>query len=108
MAEISLAVARAIREIREEWEPRLLLEGETPVDVAAFPFRSLRDLSQQTYPTLSEAMDAFYEARDRQDRIQQKSSAIHRVLKNNIERCEKKLALQRERCWAASAWRNTA
>ena len=96
MAEISLAVARAIREIREEWEPRLLLEGETPVDVAAFPFRSLRDLSQQTYPTLSEAMDAFYEARDRQDRIQQKSSALHRVLKNNIERCEKKLALQRE------------
>ena len=30
------------------------------------------------------------------ERIQQKSAAIHRTLKKNIERCERKLALQRE------------
>ena len=41
-------------------------------------------------------MDAFYRARDRAERIKQKSAALHRVLKNNIERCERKLALQQE------------
>lgn len=96
MEDASRAVARAIGEICREWAPQLLFDGETPVDVTAFPFQSLQHLSSRAYPTLSEAMDAFYEARDRQDRIQQKSSALHRVLKNNIERCEKKLALQRE------------
>ena len=41
-------------------------------------------------------MDAFYRGRDMAERIKQKSAALHRTLKKNVERCERKLALQNE------------
>lgn len=47
-------------------------------------------------PSLSAALDEFYRARDLAERMQQKSAALHRVLKNNLERSEKKLAIQEE------------
>ena len=91
------AVARALAQALREPEPALLLgEDGEPVDVVAFRYLSRAALTVQRFDTLSEAMDAFYRARDRADRIRQKSAALHRVLKNNIERCERKLALQRE------------
>jgi predicted ribosome quality control (RQC) complex YloA/Tae2 family protein len=74
----------------------LLAEDGTALDLVAFPFESREHLEKQRFDTLSQAMDAFFEARDLADRIRQKSSALHRVLGNNIERCEKKLALQLE------------
>ena len=74
----------------------LLAEDGTPLELTAFPYLSLRSLEAQPFPTVSEAMDAYYEARDQSDRIKQKSASLHRVLKNNAERCEKKLALQLE------------
>lgn len=73
-----------------------LSEDGAPLELTAFPFLSLRGLEQRQFPTLSEAMDAFYEARDQSERIKHKSASLHRVLKNNAERCEKKLALQLE------------
>lgn len=66
------------------------------MDVTAFPYESRAALRRVSFPTISEALDEYYRARDRAERIRQKSAAVHRVLKNNIERCEKKLALQKE------------
>jgi len=74
----------------------LVAEDGVPLELTAFPFESLAKLERRPFPTISEAMDAFYEARDQSDRIKQKSASLHRVLKNNVERCEKKLALQLE------------
>jgi len=71
------------------------MDGDS-VDFTAFPYRSRMSLEQERYPSLSEAMDAFFRTRDSIERIKQKSAALHRVLKNNIERCERKLALQHE------------
>ena len=45
---------------------------------------------------ISEALDAFYRTKDMAERIRQKSAALHRALKKNAERCERKLALQQE------------
>ena len=75
-----------------------ILRDETgaPSEVVAFEYRSLAHLTAQPFPTLSEAVDEFYRTRDMNERLQQKSAAIHRTLKKNIERCERKLALQRE------------
>ena len=73
---------------------------ETPIsrrrDFSAFAFLSRPDLAPETYPSLSEAMDAFYRDRDAAARIRQKSAGLHRALKTNAERCERKLALQQE------------
>lgn len=74
----------------------LMDEGGAPVDIVAFEYRSRAHMAAEPYPTISEAADAFYRTRDMNERIQQKSAAIHRTLKKNIERCERKLALQQE------------
>lgn len=69
---------------------------ERPIDFVAFEYTSRAHLRSEHFSTISEAMDCFYRSRDAAERIAQKSAAIHRTLKNNIERCEKKLALQQE------------
>ena len=48
------------------------------------------------YNSMSEVIDAFYSRRDEIDRIRQKSSVITKLLKNNIERCAKKLSIQQK------------
>lgn len=91
------SVVRSLNDFETEYSPRVLIgEDGDPVDIAAFPYRSRSALAVSTFGTLSEALDEYYRTRDRAERIRQKSQAIRRVLKNNIERCEKKLALRQE------------
>jgi len=94
---VCTAVAETLAHLKDAPSPRVLRkpDGGT-VDFAAFPYLSKPDLDAELFPTLSEAMDSFYRTRDVAERIQQKSAALHRVLKTNIERCERKLALQQE------------
>ena len=78
-------------------DPRILTdETGAPADVFAFPYLS-RDLSfQKPYPTLSAALDSCYRSRDARDRLAQRSASMLRMLKGQVERCEKKLAMQEE------------
>lgn len=90
-------IAHTLQNIEAEFAPAVLCAADgAPVDVVAFPYRCRAALTAKRFPTLSEALDDYYQSKDQAERIRQKSSAIHRVLKTNIERCEKKLALQRE------------
>lgn len=91
------SVAETIAHLNDAPKPQILRNADgAAIDFAAFPYHSRVGLQQECYPTLSEAMDSFYRTRDIAERIQQKSAALHKVLKNNIERCERKLALQQE------------
>ena len=74
----------------------VLAEEGAPLDVTPFPYQRYGALARQDFPSLSLAVDQFYRARDLAERIQQKSAALRRVLRSNIARCEKKLALQLE------------
>lgn len=74
----------------------LYAETGQPIDVTPVPYRSRTILRTESFATLSEALDEFYRARDMEERISQKSASIHRVLKTNIERCQRKAALQQE------------
>ena len=66
MACVAPAVARALAEAQSEIAPALLLaENGEPVDVVAFPYFSRASLRCERFETISEAMDAFYRARDR-------------------------------------------
>ena len=94
---VCTAIAAELSAIADQFAPAVLYgEDDRPIDAVAFEYRSRACLRRETFPTLSQAMDEFYRSRDRAERVSQKSAAIHRVLKNNIDRCEKKLALQRE------------
>lgn len=91
------SVESTLSALRTETSPRILCNADgSAVDFSAIPYLSRPSLEAELFPTLSEAMDSFYRTRDVAERIHQKSTAIHRVLKNNIERCERKLALQQE------------
>lgn len=97
MRAVSASVADTLAHLKDEIAPAVLYdEDDSPVDVVAFPYRSRSHLRAVSFATISEAMDEFYRSRDSMERIHQKSATLHRTLKKNIERCEKKLALQQE------------
>lgn len=78
-------------------DPRVLTdERGAPVDILAFPYLSLGTDLQIGYKTLSAAMDACCGVRDDRERLKRRSADMLRILKNNLERCGKKLALQEE------------
>ena len=81
-----------------EMAPPMLLRGEDGIPADVFPhlYLSYPPERQQAMPTLSAALDAFYDGRDRRDRMQQRSASLRKLLKTHIERNEKKLALQLE------------
>lgn len=94
---VAVSVAENLHALPRQLAPAVLYgEDGRPADAVAFPYLSRASLRSEAYPSISEAMDAFYRSRDQAERILQKSAAIHRTLKNNIERCERKLALQQD------------
>ncbi|MBO4471052.1 MAG: NFACT family protein [Clostridia bacterium] len=78
-------------------DPRVLFgeNGETE-DVFPFPYLSRRTDSQRAYKTLSEALEVYFGTRDARDRLNQKSASMVRMLKGQLDRCQRKLALQEE------------
>ena len=79
-------------------QPPILLKDESGLPADVFPYLYLSYPAQQQKPmtSLSQALDAFYDGRDRQNRMQQRSASLRKLIKTHIERSEKKLALQEE------------
>ena len=85
------------RRMPEMVSPRVeYAESGEAEEVYPFPYLSGDPDRQREYPTVSRALEAYYGTRDQQDRLRQKSASMVRLLKTQIERCEKKLALQEE------------
>ena len=92
---IAQAVVSFLAKMPSLTAPQLVLDEEgKAVDVTPFEYLTRRHMINRPMRSISEAMESYCRTRDQADRIHQKSSALHRVLKNNIERCEKKLGLQ--------------
>lgn len=76
--------------------PAVYEEDGEVTDVFAFPYYS-RDLKHQTKAdTMSHALERYFGSRDQKDRLSQRSASMVRLLKSQLERCERKLALQEE------------
>ncbi|MDO4483608.1 MAG: NFACT RNA binding domain-containing protein [Clostridia bacterium] len=77
--------------------PRVLRDDNgDALDVFPFPYLTFDTAHQEQAGTVSDALDRYFGSRDRQDRINQRSASMVRLLKGQIDRCEKKLALQEE------------
>ena len=76
----------------------VLLENEAGerVDFFPFPYFSCPAEGQKRCETLSDALDRFYTGRDRIERMAQKSASLKHIIKNTLEKDEKKLALQED------------
>lgn len=72
-----------------------------PLSYFAFDTRSVAPQNKRSFAAMSEALDEYFGLRERTDRIRQKSASLRRVLQNNIERCQKKLAMQQENLQSA-------
>lgn len=97
LAALSERLADLLHRLPELAAPRVLLRdsGEAE-DVFPFLYISRRPEDQREKPDMSHALEAYFGARDAEDRISQKSASMVRLLKGHIERCEKKLVLQEE------------
>ncbi|MBP3426747.1 MAG: NFACT family protein [Clostridia bacterium] len=79
--------------------PCAIAKGEdgAPADIFPFEQQHLPFTEFECFPAgPSAALDAYFYERDRRDRMAQRSSALYHTLKNHIERCEKKIAIQNE------------
>lgn len=103
LADVSARLTDFLHRLPQLASPRVLLdEAGEALDVFAFPYLSMDLSGQKEYATLSEALERFFGSRDAKDRINQKSASMVRLLKGQIERCEKKLALQEEELASAA------
>jgi len=75
----------------------IMNDEETPADIYPFAPWHLPLARYTAYEAgPSAALDAFFYERDRRERMHQRASSIAHTLKNHIERCEKKIAIQNE------------
>ena len=81
-------LADLLGRLPEMADARVLLgdNGEAE-DVFPFPYLSRRTDSQRPYKTLSEALDSYFGSRDAQDRLNQRSASMIRMLKGQLDRC---------------------
>ncbi len=99
------------QEAPEEWASRLkeffgkmlslpgpsLLRGEDGLPLALYPFRFLSvPGEQQIFQDTCAAMDAFYTGRDKRLRMEQKNASLRRLIRNALDKDERKLLLQEE------------
>ena len=90
-------IVNLFRRMPDMADPRVeRTEDGSAAEVFPFPYLSRDPGRQQAYPSLSQALEAYYGGRDRQDRLRQRGASMVRLLKTQVERCEKKLALQEE------------
>ena len=71
-------------------------DADAPTDVFPFPQTHLSMERIKTFGSPSAALDEYFYERDRRDRLNQRSASLAHTLKNHIERCEKKIAIQNE------------
>ena len=78
------------------WQPVMLLQDGKPKDFSYRPISQYGSFCQQeVFPNFSSLLDRFYGARDRAERVRQKSQAIHKAVVNLRDRTARKLENQR-------------
>ena len=90
-------LAELIQRLPEMVNPHVLYseDGEAR-DIFPFPYLSHDITHEKAYDSMSAALEAYFDIRDQQDRMNQKSASMLRLLKTHVDRCEKKLAMQEE------------
>ena len=82
-----------IREAR--FEPTMVLDGDRPVEYCFMPISQYGGLETKTFAAISELFDAYFEARDREQRVHQRAADILKLLNNAEARIQRKLEAQK-------------
>lgn len=93
LREYVLDIRRRLAE--NDFTPCVILKGKRPIDFWCFvPSEYKEGFAIAFYPTMSEAMDAFYLEKDKAEHMKQKTAALTKLLTNLIARGERKLKIQ--------------
>lgn len=83
------------RIMEKDYAPTIYLdEIGTFIDFYVLPLSLYKNQPSNSYSSVSELLDHFFEKRSSTSRISQKSVDIRKLVQNNLERCAKKLDLQ--------------
>jgi len=80
------------------FSPCLIFEDssfEKPIDFHCIEITQYKNIKYES--SVSRVLDIFYSKKDLSERVRQKKSNLIKVLNTNIDRCNKKLALQQEK-----------
>lgn len=97
MQKVADRLSELLQRLPEMTDARVLVDEQGDArDVFPFCYLSSDIQHQEKYASVSQALEKYFGTRDQQDRINQKSASMVKLLKGQIERCEKKLAQQEE------------
>ena len=90
--------AKIMRQMADSWEqcnyaPCVVYDAKTgkPLDFHAVSLTHYG--SFKSFPSISDAIDEFYRVREIKNSVNRKASDLTRVVRHNIERCEKKIQI---------------
>jgi len=94
--------------LNNDFAPTLLIDETTnePVDVIPFDYQQFDQYAKKYYSSPSELVEFYYSEKERLFRISQNISTIDRVLRSNLEKSYKKLALQNDEISTANKSEN--
>lgn len=85
----------SVRVRENRFTPVCLFRDGKPLDFACVPVSQYAGAAEcRTYPSFSALLDAFYEARERQERTRQRGADLLRAASTARDRLRRKLALQ--------------
>lgn len=80
---------------KKSYAPSVVFGEDKPVDFWCFyPRQYDGGLTIKTYPSMGEAMDAYYLEKDKAEHIKKRTSSLSKLVTNLIKRAEKKIRLQ--------------
>lgn len=85
--------------VENKYSPCIVFENDTgkPISFSCFSLNQYENSGKvKEMPSISMVIDDYYLTRAMQERLNQKSSNILKLVNNNIDRCSKKLAMHRE------------
>ena len=85
-------IADFLKRLPSMADPRVLVnENGEAEDVFPMIYLSRPTENQRPYKTLSEALEVYFGSRDARERLNQKSAAMVRMLKSQMERCQRRM-----------------
>lgn len=82
---------------QKAYQPTLVEDGKKAVAFAPFPLQQFAQYQQQQLDSMSQLVEQFIGRKEQANLLAQRSGDLERIINREIERCEKKLALQLEK-----------
>lgn len=82
---------------RKDYHPTLVEGGKKAMAFAPFPLEQFAQYEQKELPSMSALVEQFIGRKEQDNLLAQRSGDLERIINREIERCEKKLALQLEK-----------